>query len=1203
MLLTPAVDLLVDINQQPAYSMLGTDDTLGSGPVSVGDRTFFVTTSSRGDSLWVTEGTKASTVRITGSASEELTGVSELTVVGDVVFFRASDHANKWQLWRTDGTPSGTTIVAVNSPGYRYPSSLASWNGRLVYLDSNSSLREDVFVSDGTTAGTVAMSSVRDAMPVGSSMTSVVPLKNQLVITVQNESTSSLWISDGTGRGTHQLRSTDNGRFLTVPSASEAKIFFKLYGENITNELWVTDGTEAGTLPVVPTGSDVPVSGVQLPHPGLDGVFFEGRVGTEKAGVWYSNGTASGTVPVETIFSRSVYRGGTDVRGHFAFWLPFRNSIWVSDGTESGTVSKPLPPDLANHLLTLSSAGERLFAVSVGADQQERLIISDDLGDTWQFVQLFPQRQIDHLTAMESATGNSVVFTAQYADYGTEIWSSNGTPQGTHVLGDLTPGTADGNPSALLSIGNRLFVGAGDSASRFSDRVLAIDRGFQLSTLWIRPDSRVNQFLATDSAVFGISRASLQNNLVQWKDGRIFPLSDLLPELNTWADLHGAVQLPDDRIVLLTRTDSEVSLWVTDGTIAGTRKLSSSGPTSQFSHAIVQTEEFAFASIEMDDSVELWRTDGTVAGTIRLSVQSNPGHSLTELTMARDRVIWDTPAGSLISDGNVAGTSFLRDPTGQVLRQSRMVSFVETNGDVILSGHPPEGGFRYWLLHQGQATAATAWDIATGDITALDGAAQFDLPLAFQSTGTGINLLRITPSGDNVVTLAQLGQFSVADHDVAVESGGRIFFTGVNLDSGETEMWVTDGTSAGTRSLNPLLPEDLKVTLQTPLAGFDEGIAFSAFRPDVGVELFHLQLEPTFPEMQSLRLDASDGQLSWNDVPGAVEYEVWIQPLSGTDRTALRQRTPIAQLNELPERLRGHALRIWIRSVGFLGDTSAWSGSRDVLFGATPRLNRIGILSDDVVPALTWTASPDAVSHEIWISSQSRRVRVGYQQDLSVTQHQLDSALPPGVYLAWVRSRNADGSLTDWSPAERFQVFAKPVVLTSPAGSTADATPVLSWGSVPNATGYEVYVTSSGAAPFYRKTGVQTNSHRVESPLPAGEWRVWIRATFADGIFSFWGPGQVIGIGPSPVMTAVNRRLSWNPVTAATHYELWVDYLGGTASARQRILHDAFMTATSLTVPGNLPQGQYRAWVRAIRAESGDLYRGFWSAAVEFSVS
>ena len=164
-----------------------------------------------------------------------------------------------------------------------------------------------------------------------------------------------------------------------------------------------------------------------------------------------------------------------------------------------------------------------------------------------------------------------------------------------------------------------------------------------------------------------------------------------------------------------------------------------------------------------------------------------------------------------------------------------------------------------------------------------------------------------------------------------------------------------------------------------------------------------------------------------------------------------------------------------------------------------------------------------------------------------------------------------------------------------------DGTPTISWVAVAGAVTYEVVVTQDRyVAPVYDRPGIVGTSHRVDRILSPGTYQIQVRAIFADGSRTHLSAIQRLVIGPAPVVTFVNGILHWNSINGATHYELRVNYQG--TPVKPKIVYQPNTLQTSYTLPSALPKGHYQAWVRAVRAESGEQYAGLWSVALNFDI-
>src|SRR5262249_10511495 len=75
-------------------------------------------------------------------------------------------------------------------------------------------------------------------------------------------------------------------------------------------------------------------------------------------------------------------------------------------------------------------------------------------------------------------------------------------------------------------------------------------------------------------------------------------------------------------------------LWVTDGTVAGTRELTGikgaySGGLAPSDFTIVNKNEMVFSGVNASGNHTLWETNGTAAGTHEISSVLNPGSLAT----------------------------------------------------------------------------------------------------------------------------------------------------------------------------------------------------------------------------------------------------------------------------------------------------------------------------------------------------------------------------------------------------------------------------------------------------------------------------------------------------------------------------------------------------------------------------------------------
>ncbi len=135
---------------------------------------FFAVNPADHPSLWRTDGTAAGTVLIKtfDFDSEDLDPIdppfSGLTVVGPWLVFTANDGVHGRELWRSDGTAAGTTLLRDILPGPTSSgiTSLFNVGGRVLFSADDGVHGFELWQSDGTSAGTRLL---QDIAPEGAS--------------------------------------------------------------------------------------------------------------------------------------------------------------------------------------------------------------------------------------------------------------------------------------------------------------------------------------------------------------------------------------------------------------------------------------------------------------------------------------------------------------------------------------------------------------------------------------------------------------------------------------------------------------------------------------------------------------------------------------------------------------------------------------------------------------------------------------------------------------------------------------------------------------------------------------------------------------------------------------------------------------------------------------------------------------------------
>jgi hypothetical protein len=249
-------------------------------------------------------------------------------------------------------------------------------------------------------------------------------------------------------------------------------------------------------------------------------------------------------------------------------------------------------------------------------------------------------------------------------------------------------------------------------------------------------------------------------------------------------------------------------------------------------------------------------------------------------------------------------------------------------------------------------------------------------------------------------------------------------------------------------------------------------------------------------------------------------------------------------------------------------------------------------------PTFTWTAVSNAVTYQLWVNNSSGGVVIN-QSGIATTSFTPSADMDLGTHYAWVRGTTAGAVNSAWSPISVWRVRTRATVLNSGTIPTDDFT--INWTTVPGATNYDVWVNrlTSGTSQYYRNTAVTTNSVGVADFAP-GRYGIWVLAQNATGANGFWSTMALVtvsvpvnGVQVTAASITAAPTLSWNPVTGASNYDVWVD---NTSTGAAQVVRDTSVAGTSLAL-STLSAGSYRAWIRA-RDEFGGNYA--WSSAFDF---
>lgn len=418
---------------------------------------------------------------------------------------------------------------------------------------------------------------------------------------------------------------------------------------------------------VVPPGTPSPAPGRRIPEwlTNVQGtLYFTVDPYQRTAGLWRSDGTSAGTVPVKEFpFAGLDYRDFESVtavgsRVFFTMNDPTVGSeLWVSDGTAAGTqLVKDVTPGASGSTLSdLTALGGTLaFFRNVGSAVE--LWRSDGTAAGTYRVMDFGSGSSRAYETLH--TGGALLFFLQDATNGTRLWRTDGTAAGTQLVKRVDAGGPLVRATRVLANGTGLFT-LEDSSGTEVWRTDGTAAGtVRLDTFgkqaWLLGSLGPYVYLSTlteDGERLKINRLSLSGGgktTVTTLPNAFASQPDNTPYVQDSRESGGKLYL-SMAIGSPGPAPRQVELWVTDGTAGGTRQLSQELTTAdEYSSPLFDTGSgtLLFSSYDGDLGLMPQVTNGTPAGTGRVTTSSAGGDRPEAFTRVGNTVFFRAYSGT-----------------------------------------------------------------------------------------------------------------------------------------------------------------------------------------------------------------------------------------------------------------------------------------------------------------------------------------------------------------------------------------------------------------------------------------------------------------------------------------------------------------------------------------------------------------------------
>lgn len=465
---------------------------------------------------------------------------SNFVQIGSNLYFLV----NGSQLWVTNGVnAAGTTLVKDFQLGNAgsFATGLAADGTGMVYFSATDGLSgQELWKSDGTQGGTSLVANIRpeaetpNPPPLDSAPTSITPSGEQIFFSADaTGSNRELWVTDGTGPGTRVVKTTGDLEINTGGASDptfltdiEGVLYFSAVSAGNGREPWRTDGTPAGTVMIADLVDDTlssnpeqfvkykndvffvsralnqgtrlrkesdPLNPIQDPTTGNPGpvnvaellvfgtgsnerLFFVGSNPSKGTELWKSNGTTGNDAnPGTECIDINPSTGSSNpeyltVVGTSLFFVATDGSIsntgrelWRTTGSLATTkIVKDIfvGTESSDPENLIESGGKLFFTANTAANGRELWVSNGTAAGTLLLKDIVPGPGSPEITNMRNVDG-ILVFSANNGTDGREVWISDGTALGTRMLQDLAPQSASSNPGEFTPLDGRvLFTGS-----------------------------------------------------------------------------------------------------------------------------------------------------------------------------------------------------------------------------------------------------------------------------------------------------------------------------------------------------------------------------------------------------------------------------------------------------------------------------------------------------------------------------------------------------------------------------------------------------------------------------------------------------------------------------------------------------------------------------------------------------------------------
>lgn len=231
---------------------------------------------------------------------------------------------------------------------------------------------------------------------------------------------------------------------------------------------------------------------------------------------------------------------------------------------------------------------------------------------------------------------------------------------------------------------------------------------------------------------------------------------------------------------------------------------------------------------------------------------------------------------------------------------------------------------------------------------------------------------------------------------------------------------------------------------------------------------------------------------------------------------------------------------------------------------------------------LSWTKGTGVTAYQVFIRDDSTS---SWVKKVTTTGNTASvTGLEPGTTYKFLVRAYTKKTTYLYSPYTSVQAKTKVDTVTGGVSAPSTTWSKITWNTVKNADGYQVYVYDNATASWVRKRTVTTNTVNLTGLLSASEYKVRIRAySNKDGTLVYGAFSSTVLVTTKPdavknvtvtAYTSKSATLSWSKVARATGYYIYV----GRSDSRNvtpSYKNTKYVTGNTVTLTGLQSCGYY----------------------------